>query len=56
MQAPKLVILGRDGILNRLREAHPKHPQAWEPLAGALDPVAQPNHSAPAFTAHPSAP
>ena len=45
MQAPKLVILGRDGILNRFREDHVKDPQEWEPIAGALEAVAKLNHS-----------
>ncbi|MBP6675280.1 MAG: D-glycero-beta-D-manno-heptose 1,7-bisphosphate 7-phosphatase [Vitreoscilla sp.] len=45
MQAPKLVILGRDGILNRFREDHVKDPKEWEPIAGALEAVAKLNHS-----------
>jgi D-glycero-D-manno-heptose 1,7-bisphosphate phosphatase len=45
MQAPKLVILGRDGILNRFREDHVKEASEWEPLAGALEAVARLNHA-----------
>ena len=45
MQAPKLVILGRDGILNRFREDHVKDPAEWEPLPGALEAVARLNHA-----------
>lgn len=45
MQAPKLVILGRDGILNRFREDHVKEPAEWEPVPGALEAVARLNHA-----------
>jgi D-glycero-D-manno-heptose 1,7-bisphosphate phosphatase len=45
MQAPKLVILGRDGILNRFREDHVKDPSEWEAIPGALEAVAKLNHS-----------
>jgi D-glycero-D-manno-heptose 1,7-bisphosphate phosphatase len=44
-QAVKLVILGRDGVLNRYREDHVKEPQEWEPLEGALEAVARLNHA-----------
>ena len=43
--AVKLVILGRDGILNRYREDHVKEPSEWEPLPGALEAVARLNHA-----------
>jgi D-glycero-D-manno-heptose 1,7-bisphosphate phosphatase len=39
--APKLVILGRDGILNRYRDDHVKEASEWLPIAGALDAVAR---------------
>ena len=45
MQAPKLVILGRDGILNKFREDHVKEPAEWEPIPGALEAVAKLNHA-----------
>lgn len=45
MQAPKLVILGRDGILNRFREDHVKEPSEWDAIPGALEAVARLNHS-----------
>jgi D-glycero-D-manno-heptose 1,7-bisphosphate phosphatase len=45
MQAPKLIIIGRDGILNRFREDHVKEPSEWEPLPGALEAVAKLNHA-----------
>jgi D-glycero-D-manno-heptose 1,7-bisphosphate phosphatase len=45
MQAPKLIILGRDGILNRFREDHVKDAKEWEPLPGALEAVARLNHA-----------
>ena len=45
MQTPKLIILGRDGILNRFREDHVKEPAEWEPIPGALEAVAKLNHA-----------
>jgi D-glycero-D-manno-heptose 1,7-bisphosphate phosphatase len=45
MQAPKLIIIGRDGILNRFRDDHVKEPSEWEPLPGALEAVAKLNHA-----------
>ena len=44
MHAVKLVIYGRDGILNEYREDHVKSPQEWVPVKGALDAVARLNH------------
>ncbi len=41
----KLVILGRDGILNVFRDDHVKAPDEWEPIAGALEAVARMNHA-----------
>ncbi|HEX7686309.1 MAG TPA: D-glycero-beta-D-manno-heptose 1,7-bisphosphate 7-phosphatase [Burkholderiaceae bacterium] len=45
MQAPKLVITGRDGILNVFRNDHVKAPEEWEPIPGALEAVARLNHA-----------
>ena len=45
MQAPKLIIIGRDGILNRFRPDHVKEPDEWEPIPGALEAVARLNHA-----------
>lgn len=45
MLAPKLVILGRDGILNEFREDHVKAPEEWQPVPGALEAVARLNHA-----------
>ena len=45
MNAPKLVILGRDGILNEFREDHVKAPSEWQSIPGALDAVARLNHA-----------
>jgi D-glycero-D-manno-heptose 1,7-bisphosphate phosphatase len=42
---PKLVILGRDGILNVFREDHVKAPEEWDPIPGALEAVARLNHA-----------
>jgi len=45
MQPVKLVILGRDGILNHFRDDHVKAPEEWEPIPGALEAVAKLNHA-----------
>ena len=45
MHAIKLVIYGRDGILNEYREDHVKAAQEWVPIKGALDAVARLNHA-----------
>ncbi len=42
---PKLVILGRDGILNVYRDDHVKAPQEWIAIDGALEAVAKLNHA-----------
>jgi D-glycero-D-manno-heptose 1,7-bisphosphate phosphatase len=42
---PKLVILGRDGVLNRYRDDHVKEPSEWLPLPGALEAVARLNEA-----------
>ena len=41
----KLVILGRDGILNDFRDDHVKAPEEWTPITGALEAVARLNHA-----------
>ncbi len=41
----KLVILGRDGILNEFREGHVTDPDEWQPISGALEAVARINHA-----------
>ena len=43
--SPKLLILGRDGILNVFREDHVKAPQEWIPVEGALEAVAKLNQA-----------
>ena len=45
MHPPKLVILGRDGVLNEYREAHVTTPAEWVPVPGALEAVARLNHA-----------
>jgi D-glycero-D-manno-heptose 1,7-bisphosphate phosphatase len=42
---PKLVILGRDGILNEFREDHVKSPAEWVTIPGAMEAVARLNHA-----------
>ncbi len=41
----KLVIVGRDGILNDFREDHVKDPTEWYPIPGALEALARLNHA-----------
>jgi D-glycero-D-manno-heptose 1,7-bisphosphate phosphatase len=43
--SPKLVIFGRDGILNVFRDDHVKAPQEWIPIEGALEAVARLNQA-----------
>lgn len=45
MNAIKLVILGRDGILNEYREGHVTAPEEWVPVPGALAAVARLHHA-----------
>jgi D-glycero-D-manno-heptose 1,7-bisphosphate phosphatase len=45
MQPPKLIILGRDGVLNRYRDDHVKDPAEWMPIPGALEAVARLNQA-----------
>jgi D-glycero-D-manno-heptose 1,7-bisphosphate phosphatase len=45
MHPVKLVILGRDGVLNAYREAHVTSPAEWVPIPGALEAVARLNHA-----------
>lgn len=42
---PKLVILGRDGVLNEYRDDHVKSPEEWQPVPGALEAVARLNQA-----------
>ena len=44
-QPLKLVILGRDGTLNRYRDDHVKSPDELDPLPGALEAVARLNQA-----------
>ena len=41
----KLVILGRDGVLNVFRDDHVKAPDEWVPIPGALEAVARLNQA-----------
>ena len=45
MHPVKLIILGRDGILNLYRDDHVKSPEEWVPIPGALEAVARLNHA-----------
>jgi len=45
MYSTKLVILGRDGILNVYRDSHVTAPEEWHPIPGALEAVARLNHA-----------
>ena len=41
--SPRLIVIGRDGILNVYREDHVKEPHEWLPIPGALEAVARLN-------------
>jgi D-glycero-D-manno-heptose 1,7-bisphosphate phosphatase len=41
----KLIILGRDGILNQFRDDHIKEPAEWVAVPGALEAVSRLNHA-----------
>lgn len=41
----KLVILGRDGVLNEFRDDHVKAPEEWFAIPGALEAVSRLNHA-----------
>ena len=41
----KLIILGRDGILNEYRDDHVKSPEEWQPVRGALEAVGRLNQA-----------
>jgi D-glycero-D-manno-heptose 1,7-bisphosphate phosphatase len=45
MHTTKLVILGRDGILNEYRDDHVKAADEWVPVKGAMEAVARLNHA-----------
>ncbi len=45
MHTVKLVILGRDGILNEYRDDHVKAAEEWLPVEGALEAVSRLNHA-----------
>lgn len=45
MYSTKVVILGRDGILNEYREDHVKAPEEWVAIKGALEAVSRLNHA-----------
>ncbi len=41
----KLVIIGRDGVLNDFRDDHVKGPEEWHAIPGALEAVSRLNHA-----------
>ena len=41
----KLVILDRDGTINRASDQFVKSPEEWEPLPGALEAIGRLNHA-----------
>ncbi|MFO1291633.1 MAG: D-glycero-beta-D-manno-heptose 1,7-bisphosphate 7-phosphatase [Rubrivivax sp.] len=45
LHATRLVIYGRDGILNEYRTDHVKAPEEWVPVRGALEALARLNHA-----------
>ena len=42
---PKLIIVGRDGILNEFRADHIKAPEEWVAVPGALEALCRLNHA-----------
>ena len=45
MHTTRLVILGRDGVLNQYREGHVTTPEEWVPIPGALEAVSRLQHA-----------
>jgi D-glycero-D-manno-heptose 1,7-bisphosphate phosphatase len=45
MHPTKLVVFGRDGVLNHFRDDHVKAADEWVPIPGALEAVARLNHA-----------
>lgn len=45
MHAVKVIIFGRDGVLNEYRDDHVKAPEEWSPVPGALEAVSRLNHA-----------
>jgi D-glycero-D-manno-heptose 1,7-bisphosphate phosphatase len=45
MHTTKLIVLGRDGVLNEFREGHVAAPEEWRPVPGALEALARINHA-----------
>ncbi len=45
MQHTRLIILGRDGVLNHFREGHVTAPEEWVPIPGTLEAVSRLNHA-----------
>ena len=45
MHAVKVIIFGRDGVLNEYREDHVKAPEEWVSVRGALEAVSRLNHA-----------
>lgn len=41
----KLLVIGRDGVVNLFRDEHVGSPEEWEPLPGALESIARLNHA-----------
>jgi len=41
----KLLILDRDGVINKDSDAYIKHPDEWIPIAGSLEAIAKLNHA-----------
>ncbi len=41
----KLIILDRDGVINRDSDAYIKHPDEWFPITGSLEAIARLNHA-----------
>ncbi len=45
MHAVKVIVFGRDGVLNAYRDDHVKSPEEWVSVPGALEAIARLNHA-----------
>ncbi len=41
MDAPRVIVLDRDGVINRDSDAYIKSPDEWQPLPGSLEAIAR---------------
>jgi D-glycero-D-manno-heptose 1,7-bisphosphate phosphatase len=44
-EAPRLIILDRDGVINHDSDSFIKNPDEWRPIAGSIEAIADLNHA-----------